>query len=510
MGRSLGRSALRRRNVCWEHDHLVNDPSALGTFLSVLASGTADVRTGVATILGDPGLEIAYWLPEAEGWIAADGARRRIDADADGVTVVERRGQRIAALVHDPARGPRGLSTAMRDAIALSLENERLQVALRGRLEEQQALRRVATAVARQHEAEEVFDLVTREVARHLDADAAMTARFDGPGLATVLSDWARPGVAGFPTGKQITIGGPTALAKIQATSAPVRVDSYEGMPGDYPAELRALGVRASVAAPVIVDGRLWGAVAAASVDAPFTSDTEARLGAFAELVGQAIANVDARQQLTASRARIVEATDETRRRIERDLHDGAQQRLVALALSLRMVARSAEPETAAAVEACIDELHTALDELRELARGIHPVVLTERGLEPALHALASRSPVPVRIVAELDQRLPPAQEAALYYVAAEALTNVAKHAQAGATDVRIDQPDGWAELTVTDDGVGGAAVESGSGLRGLVDRLDALGGRIAVTSAPGRGTTVRARVPIRPASPAARRPPPR
>ena len=196
-----------------------------------------------------------------------------------------------------------------------------------------------------------------------------------------------------------------------------------------------------------MVDGQLWGAVAAASVGAPFTSDTEARLGAFAELVGQAIANVDARQKLTASRARIVEATDAARRRIERDLHDGAQQRLVALALSLRMAAKSAEAGTAAAIETCIEELQTALQELRELARGIHPVVLTERGLEPALQALAARSPVPVRIVAELDGRLPPAQEAALYYVAAEALTNVAKHARAEKTDVRVGHPDGWAEL---------------------------------------------------------------
>ena len=320
----------------------------------------------------------------------------------------------------------------MRDAIALSLENERLQLALRARLEEQQALRRVATAVAQQHEPVEIFELVTREVARHLDADAAMTARYDGPGLATVLADWAAPGVAAFPTGRQIVIGGPTALAQVQATRAPGRVDSYEGMPGEYPAELRALGMRASVAAPVIVGGELWGAVAAGSAGAPFTSDTEARLGAFAELVGQAIANVDARMQLTESRARLVAAADDARRRIERDLHDGAQQRLVALALSLGVVAKNAEPATAAAVEACIRELHIALDELRELARGIHPVLLTERGLEPALRALASRSPIPVRVDASLDERLPPAQEAALYYVAAEALTNVAKHAAGG------------------------------------------------------------------------------
>jgi signal transduction histidine kinase len=485
---------LRSLLSCWEHPLTVSD---LGDFLGMLASGQGDVRTAVATALGDPGLEIAYWLPDTGGWVASDG-RRRIHVDADDVTVVERRGQRIAALMHDPERHVLALPTAMRDAIALSLDNERLQLALRARLDEQQALRRVATAVARRHEAAAVFDLVTREVARHLDADAAMLARYDGPGLATVLSDWAEAGLALFPTGQQIAIGGPTALAQIQSTLEPARVDSYEDMPGDYPASLRAMSVRASVAAPVIVDGRLWGAVAAASVGEPFASDAEARLGAFAELVGQAIANVDAHQQLTASRKRIVEAADQARRRIERDLHDGAQQRLVALALSLRMAAKTAEPATAAAIDACIRELGTALDELRELARGIHPAVLTERGLERALEALATRSPVPVRVRAELDRRLPPAQEAALYYVASEALANVAKHARAATTDVLVAQPGGWAELTVIDDGIGGATVDGGSGLRGLADRLDALGGRISVSSAPGGGTTVRARVPVR------------
>jgi signal transduction histidine kinase len=269
-------------------------------------------------------------------------------------------------------------------------------------------------------------------------------------------------------------------------------------MPGEYPAQLRALGMRASVAAPVIVDGELWGAVAAGSAGAPFTADTEARLGAFAELVGQAIANVEARLQLTDSRNRLVAAADDARRRTERDLHDGAQQRLVALALSLGLVARNAEPRTAVAVEHCIRELRTALDELRALARGIHPVLLTERGLEPALRALASRSPVPVRVEADLAERLPPAQETALYYVAAEALTNVAKHAQAGFTDIRLGQPDGWAEITIADDGVGGATIANGSGLRGLADRVDALGGRISIASTPGEGTTVRARVPVR------------
>jgi GAF domain-containing protein len=165
-----------------------------------------------------------------------------------------------------------------------------------------------------------VFALVSREVARLLDADAALTTRYDGPGVATVLDEWSAPSIGHFPVGEPIAIGGETALAKVQRTLAPGRVDSYDGMPGEYPAALRALGWRAAVAAPILVHGRLWGAVGAGSAGAPFPRDAEARLGAFAELVAQAIANVDARMQLTASRARIVQAADEARRRIERDL----------------------------------------------------------------------------------------------------------------------------------------------------------------------------------------------
>ncbi len=472
----------------------MTDPVA--TFLAALADGDGTVRASLAALLGDPALDVAYWLGDAESWVGPDGRRRELDPAAPGVTVVRHHGRQIAAVIGRAGDGPPA-DGPLRDAVALALQNERLELALRARLEEQRALRRVATVVARQHAPAEVFELVTREVARHLDADAAMTARYDGPGLATVLADWSEPGVGSFPTGRQITVGGPTALARIQTTLAPARVDSYEGMPGEYPAELRALGMRASVGAPIIVDGRLWGAVAAGSAGAPFTRDAEARLGAFAELVGQAIANVDARIQLEASRVRIVEAADEARRRIERDLHDGAQQRLVTLALSLRVAAASAAPATVAALEACGTELQLALDELRELARGIHPVLLTERGLEPALQALAARSPGPVRIEDAIDERLPPAQEAALYFVAAEALTNVAKHARAGGTVVRLRREDGWAEVAVTDDGVGGAARAGGSGLRGLADRLDALGGEIAIASEPGAGTTVRGRVPV-------------
>jgi signal transduction histidine kinase len=472
--------------------------AALETFVSLLAAGTDDVGRVLGDVLGRPDLRIAYWLPDAERWVDRDGARRLIDVSQPGVAVVSYRGERVGALVVDgPPAEPLDLHDPLMGAVGLALENERLRLALQARLEEQQALRRVATAVARQHAPGEVFALVASEVARHLGADAAMTARFDGPGLATVLADWSAPGLEHFPVGRQITIGGPTAFARVQQTGTPARVDSYEDMPGDYPAELRRLGVRASVAAPILVDDHLWGAVAAASVGAPFPAGAEARLDAFAELIAQAIANVDARIRLDESRARIVEAADAARRKIERDLHDGAQQRLVSLALSLAIVAKTADPATAAAVKACADELQAALGELRELARGIHPAVLTERGLEAALQALAARSPVPVELEGKLDGRLPPAREAALYFVAAEALTNVAKYAQATAARVTLRTRDGWAEVTIADDGVGGASASAGSGLRGLADRLEALGGTMTVESRAGTGTTVRAAVPV-------------
>jgi signal transduction histidine kinase len=380
---------------------------------------------------------------------------------------------------------------------ALEVENERLQRMLQARLEEERALRRVATLIAQQHAPEVVLHAVTEEVARHLAADAAMTTRYDSPGHATVLAEWSVRGMARFPVGSQLEIGPDSALARAFRTLTPARVDSYQRMPGEYAAQVRERGMRAGAAAPILVDGRLWGAVAVGSTDEPFVEGAEARLGAFAELVAQAIANVDARIKLTESRVRIVEAADEARRRIERNLHDGAQQRLVALALSLRLAATQAEPTTATAIECCIEDLREALAELRDLARGLHPAVLSERGLASALEMLATRSPVPVELDADLERELPAGHETALYFVAAEALTNVAKYAQASIARVTLRCDDQSAEITIADDGVGGAEPGLGSGLRGLSDRIEALGGHVTVASTRATGTAVTARIPM-------------
>jgi signal transduction histidine kinase len=227
--------------------------------------------------------------------------------------------------------------------------------------------------------------------------------------------------------------------------------------------------------------------------------DAEQRLAGFAELLGLALEGADARAELNASRARILEAAFTERRRLERNLHDGAQQRLVALAIQLRMLERRLdEPERAGALlHAATDELEQALEELRELARGLHPAVLHDRGLAPALETLAARAPLPVSVEGVPAERLDRPLEAAVYYVVAESLTNAVKHAEASELRVRMDATAGELRVEIADDGRGGADAVTGGGLRGLADRVEALGGRLALDSPPGAGTVVRAALPL-------------
>jgi len=252
--------------------------------------------------------------------------------------------------------------------------------------------------------------------------------------------------------------------------------------------------------APVKVRGQVWGAlVAAASRDQPLPADSERRLTDFAELVAQALANADAYRKLAASRVRIVEAGDTERRRLERNLHDGAQQRLVSLAQQLRIIKATLreDPDSAETLLANADnELDQALEELRELARGIHPVVLTERGLAAAMYALAERAPIPIELTRIPDERLPDSVEAAIYYLVAEAITNVAKYAQATRASVEVERSNGIATVVVSDDGIGGAEPVPGSGLVGLSDRVEALGGRLRIESPRGQGTRLTAEIP--------------
>jgi PAS domain S-box-containing protein len=381
-------------------------------------------------------------------------------------------------------------------------ERRRAEKAVRRLANEQAALRRVATAVAAEHDPGRVFGVVTEEVGRLLGAQTANMIRYDGAGAAAVVGGWNAEGVRSVPVGDYVRLDGDTVAMRVWQTEGPARVDSYEDIEGEMAQSLRDLGFRAAVAAPVWLGGGLWGAVIVSTVKPePFPPGAEQRLADFAELVTQALANAQARQELAASRARIVEAGDAERRRLERNLHDGAQQRLVSLALNLRLAARACSPEdemSRAAFERSGEELAQALEELRELARGIHPAVLSDRGLEPAIEALAARTPVPVKFAIELEERLPEPVEAAAYYVVAEALTNAAKHSHASEVSVRIGRANGLARIEVADDGVGGAGSASGSGLRGLADRVEALGGRLELESPLGEGTTVRAEIPSR------------
>jgi signal transduction histidine kinase len=366
--------------------------------------------------------------------------------------------------------------------------------------DEQAALRRVAPLVATGVQPSRVFGQVTEEVARLLGMPGASVLRYGDAHTATVVGGWSEDGTLSLPVGSTFDLDGDTVVAKVLRSGSPQRVDRYQETKGDLSETLQRSGYRAAVAAPVTVAGRLWGALAAATRSAEqLPEGLEQRLCDFAELVAQALANADAREQLAASRARIVEAGDVERRRLERNLHDGAQQRLVALALDLTLIGVTLEKDPPAARKSLVaaqDQLAQGLDELRELARGIHPTVLTERGLGPALQALIKRSPVPVEIAELPEQRLAGQVEAAVYYVAAEAITNVAKYARASHVIVSVHVRNGRATLTVSDNGVGGADAALGTGLRGLVDRVEALDGRLYVDSPRDRGTLIRAEIP--------------
>jgi PAS domain S-box-containing protein len=379
-------------------------------------------------------------------------------------------------------------------------ERKEAERALQRLANEQAALRRVATAVAAEVDQHRLFSIITEEVGRLFDAQRAAIMRYDGDGTATAVGTWSGDPAHYLTPGTNFVLDGETGTGRVAQTGRPARVDDFDAVDGETARWVRSFGIRATVAAPVILTGRLWGALTASTVRLdPFPKGAEQRLADFAELAAQALANAHAREELAASRARIVEAGDAERRRLERNLHDGAQQRLVATSLSVRLAATRAreDPQLHAMLDRAGEELALALEELRELARGLHPAVLSDHGLGAALESLATRAPVPVRIDVALDgERLPQPIEAAAYYVVAEALTNMAKYAQASEASVSVGRADGRAFVEVTDDGVGGADEAGGSGLRGLVDRVEALGGRLTVTSPAGAGTRVRAELP--------------
>jgi signal transduction histidine kinase len=369
-------------------------------------------------------------------------------------------------------------------------------------VQEHAALRRVATLVARGPAPDEVFAAVTRETGELLGAQRTSLLRVQSPERAAIVAGWSRGAAPAVPVGHTAVIDGRGILGQMLRAAAPVRIDDFDEVGGAVAALMRRLGIRSAAAGPIILGGRVWGALTASwPAGASMPAGAEDRVAAFAELVSLAIENAEARQELAASRARLVAAADEARRRIERDLHDGAQQRLVAAALELSILDRRLERdpnEARTVLTRAREHLEGGLGDLRDLARGIHPAVLTERGLNAALDALVDHSPVPVDLRITLPARLDAAIEATVYFLVSEALTNVAKYAQADAVSVDVMATNGDLVVTIADDGVGGADPGQGSGLRGLVDRVHAIGGRLQVTSSPGQGTRLRAHLPAR------------
>lgn len=376
---------------------------------------------------------------------------------------------------------------------------------LRRFAEEQAALRRVATLVARGTPPTEVFAAVAMEVSRVLGTDGTGLARYEPNNTFVVVAKHSETGL-GPPVGIRMNFGeGRNIAAEVWRTGKAARMDNYDDVPGEYAAEIRGFSAYPAVGAPIFVNRRLWGLIVAFTpkeANALLPVDVESRLAAFTELLATAIANAQARTDLVASRARMAVAADEARQRIERDLHDGTQQRLISLALGLRCAEADVPPELPelrSRLAAAADGLVSALDELREISHGIHPAVLSKEGLEVALKALARRCPIPVQLDLHVGKGLPMPVQAAAYYTSAEALTNIAKHAHATTAYIRGAVTGDHLDLSIRDDGVGGADPAGGSGLIGIIDRIEALNGTFSITSTRGEGTRLDARLPVRP-----------
>jgi signal transduction histidine kinase len=407
----------------------------------------------------------------------------------------------VSTTEHDPlSQGIEARLADFTELLATAIENAESREALAELAGEQATLRRMATLVAQGVPPTEIFSAVSEEVGRLVGSDTAAVVRFehDPPSIVVVGVGQSIPGI---PIGTRSELDDALASTEVYRTGRSARVDARDWTSAIGPIHEPALrqGLTSTVASPIIVEGRLWGTMSV-SAKQPLPLDTENRLEKFTELVATAISNAESKSELAASRRRIVAASDEARRRIERDLHDGMQQRLVSLGLAVRAAeARVASDRSnlRAELSSVATGLGDAVAELQELSRGIHPAILSEGGLGPALRTLARRSPIPVELNVAADKRLPEPIEVAAYYVASEALANAAKHAQASRVEVSLAPRNGSLVLSIRDDGVGGAVPARGSGLVGLADRVEALGGSIDVQSRPGDGTQITTELPL-------------
>jgi signal transduction histidine kinase len=429
-------------------------------------------------------------------WVGTLGMRAGVATPI----VVEGRNWGMTVAATSQEDFPAGTESRMADfveLVATAVANARAEQELHELADTQAALRRLATLVARGASPEAVFAAATKEALRHFGGGTARMIRYELDGTATLVANEGT-------TGPHVRVGESwegypaTGLtATVLRTGQAARVDDYGAIAGGEP-YLRE-GIRSAVAMPIHVNGRLWGAIAVGSGQGPPPPDTEQRMTAFTDLVATAVANAQNRAELITSRARIVAASDEARRRIERDLHDGVQQGLVALALRLRSAAAAPHEcdQTSTEFIDVAASLMRVIDELRETSRGIHPAILTEAGLRPALRALARRSAVPAEMTVRVDGRLPEPVEVGAYYVVSETLTNTAKHARASVVEVEVEAADGTLRVCVRDDGVGGADPLRGSGLVGLKDRIETLGGTFSLDSPPGGGTSICCELPV-------------
>ena len=431
----------------------------------------------------------------ARGFGSVVGAPITVEGQLWGVImVISKSGQPLPAATDARLAG-------FAELAGTAIANAQARAELRGFAEEQAALSRVATLVAGGAPPQEVFLAVAEETGQLLRVDFTGLSRYDPDGLATVVGGWTNTD-----PGRPIAIGlrmkpeGRNIHALVFETGRSARIDDYGTASGSFAETARNWEFRSSVGVPIWVKGSLWGVMSAGSRSGPLPVGAEERLGGFTELAATALANTEAQAALKASRVRIVAAADQIRRRVERDLHDGAQQRLVSLALHLRAALVTVPPgaaELAERLQGAVSEATGVQEQLREISHGVYPAVLAVGGLRPALRALARRCDIPVSVDIELAARLAEPVEVAAYYAVSEALANTVRHARASAAEVEVTAGDGVLRVRVTDDGRGGADFGRGSGLTGLKDRVEAFGGRVSLRSPPGAGTVLEIALPL-------------
>ncbi len=365
--------------------------------------------------------------------------------------------------------------------------------------DEQAALRRLAMLVAQSVPPIEILDAVAREMGQILGVKHAAIARYESNGTeVTALGAWNYDWVMVSNAGSRWELEEGTVSELVYRRNAPGRIDAYDGS-GDLATALRLGGIASSVGCPITIGRRLWGVAIASSTREPLPAGTEARMQGFTELAAVAVANAQSEADLKASRTRVVVASDQARRRIERYLHDGTQQRLVSIGLNLREIESmisSGQDELRERLDHVSHSLQEAVADLQELSRGVHPGILAKGGLAPALRVLARRSPIAVDLDISTDQKLTEQLEVTVYYIVSEALANSARHAHATVVSVELKVTAPLVRLTITDDGIGGADPAGGSGLLGLTDRVAAVGGRLDVVSRVGKGTTLAVEIP--------------